>query len=104
MYAIIETGGEQIRVSEGDKVCVDKIKGDINSEIALDKVLMVSKNDKIVCGKPYVQGASVKAEIVEAGKMPKVLVFGPRPKKAHRKLKGHRQQYTKLKIKEITIT
>ncbi|MFZ6007417.1 MAG: 50S ribosomal protein L21, partial [Nitrospirota bacterium] len=63
----------------------------------------VSKDDKIVCGKPYVEGASVKAEIVEAGKMPKVLVFGPRPKKAHRKLRGHRQQYTTLKIKEITI-
>jgi large subunit ribosomal protein L21 len=104
MYAIIQTGGEQIRVSAGDKVCVEKIKGDINSEVILDKVLMVSKDDKIVCGKPYVEGASVKAEIVEAGRMPKVLVFGPRPKKAHRKLKGHRQQYTTLKIKEITIT
>lgn len=103
MYAVIQTGGEQIRVSAGDKVCVEKIKGDINSEVILDKVLMVSKDDKIVCGKPYVEGASVKAEIVEAGKMPKVLVFGPRPKKAHRKLKGHRQQYTTLKIKEITI-
>ncbi|MEW6740700.1 MAG: 50S ribosomal protein L21 [Nitrospirota bacterium] len=103
MYAIIQTGGEQVRVTAGDKVCVEKIKGDINSEVILDKVLIVSKDDKIVCGKPYVEGASVKAEIVEAGKMPKVLVFGPRPKKAHRKLRGHRQQYTTLKIKEITI-
>ncbi|WP_333653697.1 50S ribosomal protein L21 [Dissulfurispira sp.] len=103
MYAIIQTGGEQIKISAGDKVCVEKITGDINSEVILDKVLMVSKDDKIVYGKPYVQGASVKAEIVEAGRMPKVLVFGPRPKKAHRKLRGHRQQYTTLKIKEITI-
>jgi large subunit ribosomal protein L21 len=101
MYAIVQTGGEQIRVSAGDKVYVEKIKGDINSEVILDKVLMVSKDDKIVCGKPYVEGASVKAEIVETGRMPKVLVFGPRPKKAHRKLRGHRQQYTTLKIKEI---
>ncbi len=103
MYAIIQTGGEQIKISAGDKVCVEKITGDINSEVILDKVLMVSKDDKIVCGKTYVQGASVKAEIVEAGRMSKVLVFGPRPKKAHRKLRGHRQQYTTLKIKEITI-
>lgn len=103
MYAIVQTGGEQIKVSAGDKVCVEKINGDVNSEIVLDKVLMVSKDDKMVFGKPYVQGASVKAEIVEAGRMPKVLVFGPRPKKAHRKLRGHRQQYTTLKIKEITI-
>lgn len=101
MYAIVEAGGEQIRVSAGDKVCVEKINGDINSEIVLDKVLMLSKDDKAVYGSPYVKGASVKAEIVEAGKMPKVLVFGPRPKKANRKLKGHRQQYTKLQIKEI---
>ncbi|MCL4536986.1 MAG: 50S ribosomal protein L21 [Nitrospirae bacterium] len=101
MYAIIQTGGEQIRVSAGDKVCVEKIKGDVNSEIVLDKVLMVSKDDKIVCGKPYIEGASVKAEIVETGKTAKVLVFGPRPKKTHRKLRGHRQQYTTLKIKEI---
>ncbi|GER94815.1 50S ribosomal protein L21 [hot springs metagenome] len=101
MYAIIQAGGEQVRVSAGDKICVEKIKGDVQSEVLLDKVLVVSKDDKIVFGRPYVNGASVKAEIVETGKMPKVLVFGPRPKKAHRKLKGHRQQYTTLKIKEI---
>lgn len=103
MYAIVETGGEQIRVSEGDNVRVEKIKGDINSEVVFDKVLMISKDDGIVYGRPYVQGASVKAEIAETGKMPKVFVFGPRPKKAHRKLKGHRQYYTTLKIKEISM-
>lgn len=103
MYAIVQTGGEQIRISAGDKVCVEKIKGDVNSEVILDNVLMISKDDGIVCGKPYIQGASVKAEIVETGRMPKVFVFGPRPKKAHRKLRGHRQEYTTLKIKEITI-
>lgn len=102
MYAIIEAGGKQVRVSAGEKVCVEKIKGEVNSEIVLDKVLMVSKDDKIICGRPYIQGVSVKAEIVETGRMPKILVFGPRPKKAHRKLRGHRQQYTTLKIKEIT--
>lgn len=101
MYAIIQTGGEQVRVSVGDKICVEKIKGNFQSEIMLDKVLMVAKEDKIVYGRPYVEGASVKAEIIEIGRMPKVLVFGPRPKKAHRKLKGHRQPYMTLKIKEI---
>lgn len=101
MYAIIQAGGEQVRVSAGDKVCVEKITGDINSEVILDKVLMVSKNDKIICGKPYIEGARVMAEIVGGGKMKKILVFGPRPKKAHRKLRGHRQPYTTLKIKEI---
>lgn len=101
MYAIIETGGEQVRVSAGERVCVEKIKGDINSEVVIDKVLMLSKDDKIIYGKPYIEGAKVTAEIVEAGKMKKILVFGPRPKKACKKLRGHRQQYTTLKIKEI---
>jgi large subunit ribosomal protein L21 len=101
MYAIIQTGKEQVRVSAGDKVCVEKIKGDINSEVVIDKILMLSRDDKIICGKPYIEGAKVMAEIVEAGKMKKILVFGPRPKKAHRKLRGHRQLYTTLKIKEI---
>jgi large subunit ribosomal protein L21 len=101
MYAVIETGGEQVRVAAGDSVNVQKINGDINSEIVIDKVLMISKDDKVTCGKPYISGASVKAEITGAGRHDKVLVFGPRPKKARRKLRGHRQHYTTLKIKEI---
>jgi large subunit ribosomal protein L21 len=101
MYAIIETGGKQLRVSAGDMVCVEKIGGDANAEIIMDKVLMISKGDKTLYGKPYVEGAVVKAEIVETGKASKVLVYGPRPKKAYRKLKGHRQPYIKLRINEI---
>jgi len=103
MYAIIETGGKQLRISAGDKVCVEKINGNINAEIVIDKVLMISKDSKILYGKPYVKGATVKAEIVETGKASKVLVYGPRPKKAYRRLRGHRQLYTMLKIKEIGI-
>lgn len=101
MYAIVKTGGEQVRVSAGDNICVEKINGDINSEIVIDKVLMISKDDKAVYGKPYVEGASVKAEIVAAGKGKKVLVLKHRAKKANKKLTGHRQPYTTLKIKEI---
>ncbi|MDI6801908.1 MAG: 50S ribosomal protein L21 [Thermodesulfovibrionales bacterium] len=102
MHAIIETGGKQVRVAAGDKIYVEKINGDANAEVLLDKVLMISKNDEVICGKPYIKGAGVKAEIMETGRMSKVLVFGPRPKKANRKLRGHRQYYTTLKIKEIT--
>jgi large subunit ribosomal protein L21 len=104
MYAIIETGGKQLRVSAGDMVCVEKIGGDANAEIIMDKVLMISKGDKTLYGRPYVKGAVVRAEIVEIGKSSKVLVYGPSPKKAYRKLKGHRQPYTTLKIKEISLT
>lgn len=104
MYAIIETGGKQLRISAGDRVCVDNINGDVNAEIVINKVLMISEGDKILYGRPYVKGAVVRAEIVEIGKSSKVLVYGPSPKKAYRKLKGHRQPYTTLKIKEISLT
>jgi large subunit ribosomal protein L21 len=101
MYAIVEAGGRQVRVSPGETVCIDRVAGDPNTEIVMDKVLMVSRDDNSVWGKPYVEGASVKAEIIEEGRADKVLVFGPRPKKCHRKLRGHRQFFTKVKIKEI---
>lgn len=101
MYAIVDANGQQIKVSAGDKICVQKIEGDINSEITFDKVLMLSKDDKIIIGRPYVEGARVTAEILETKKGEKVLVYGPRPKKARRRLRGHRQFYTTLKVKDI---
>lgn len=101
MYAIVQSGSEQIRVTAGDEIAVQKVDGDVNAEVVLDKVLMVAKDGSYVFGAPYVSGASVKAEIVKTEKNDKVLVFGPSPKKAIRKLKGHRQLYTTLKIKEI---
>lgn len=100
MYAIIEAAGKQIRVSQGEQIKID-IEGGLNSEVMLDKVLMISAEGKTTYGKPYIKGASVKAEIVEEGKMPKVLVFGPAPKKACRRLRGHRQPFKTIKIKEI---
>ncbi len=101
MYAIIETGGRQVKVSPGETVKVQKLNSEINSEIIIDKVLMLVKDDKTILGKPYVEGASVKAELIGAGRMPKILVFGPRPKKARRRLLGHRQDFSSIKITEI---
>jgi len=101
MYAVIEACGKQMRVSPGDKIQVDSIGGETNAEVVFDNVLTISKDDKLVFGKPYIGGASVKAEIIGSGKMKKVLILRPRPKKAIRRLRGHRQQYTLLKIKEI---
>jgi large subunit ribosomal protein L21 len=101
MYAIINSNGQQFRVSEGDKIYVQKIDGDKNSEVILDKVLMLYKDDKVILGRPYINGARVTAEILETKKGDKILVYGPRPKKARRRLRGHRQFYTILKIKDI---
>lgn len=101
MYAVIEACGKQMRVSPGDKIKVDNISGGSNSEVVFDNVLAISNDDKLVFGKPYVEGARVKAEIIGTGKKEKILILRPRPKKAIRRLRGHRQQYTLLQIKEI---
>jgi large subunit ribosomal protein L21 len=101
MYAIVQAGGEQIRISAGDTVRVDKISADPSAEIVMDKVLMLEDNGKAVWGDPYVKGASVKAEVVGQGRYDKIMVLKTTPKKAHNKIRGHRQQYTTVKIKEI---
>jgi large subunit ribosomal protein L21 len=101
MYAIIETGGEQLKVSAGDVVSVEKVEGELNAEITIDKVLMLNKSGKSVFGRPYVEGASVTAQIVNAGKSDKVLVMKHQSKKAIKKVTGHRQQFTTLKITKI---
>ncbi|MBF0558932.1 MAG: 50S ribosomal protein L21 [Nitrospirae bacterium] len=103
MYVIVEALGEQIRVSAGDTVRVNKINADDNTEVVLDKVLMFEKDGTAVWGNPYVAGASVKAEIVGSGRYDKIRVLKTTPKKAHNKINGHRQHYTSVKIKEINI-
>src|SRR5512139_868957 len=101
MYAIVETGGKQIRLSSGETVVIDAYLGDVNAEVVMDKVLMISTGEKNVFGTPYVEGARVRAEVIKTGKMPKVLVLKHVPKKAHEKLTGHRQPYTAVLVKEI---
>lgn len=102
MYAIIETGGHQLKVSPEMTVKVEKLKAEKAQEIILDKVLAISKdNGELILGKPYVEGASVKAEVIDTKKDRKILVFKKIPRKYHKKLRGHRQFYTLLKIKEI---
>jgi large subunit ribosomal protein L21 len=102
MYAVIETGGQQHRVSPGDTLKVQKIAG-AAKEISIDKVLLVSKDDKIEIGSPFVKNAVVKAEIQGEGRYPKVIVYKQKPRKGYRKLNGHRQDYTVLKIKDIVF-
>ncbi len=101
MYAIVETSGRQYRVSVGDKIVVDQMDATPESEVTLDKVLMLSKDGKNVYGLPYIADVSVKAKVLESFKGDKVLVLRPRPKKAHRRLKGHRSCFTRLAVTEI---
>jgi len=100
MYAVIKTGGKQYKVSEGDLLKVEKLEGAVGDSIELGDVLMVG-GEEVKIGTPLLPGAKVKATIVEQGKDKKVLVFKSRRRKNFRKLNGHRQPLTRLKITGI---
>lgn len=101
MYAVIETGGKQYRVSEGQMIRVEKIDVEDGASLTIEKVLMLGKDDGPLVGTPYVSGASVAAKVVEHGKEDKVIIFKYRRKKNYRKFRGHRQMYTDLAIESI---
>ena len=101
MYAIIETGGKQYKVSEGDFVFVEKLDVEEGTAVTLDKVLVVANGEDIKVGAPYVDGAAVEAVAVKNGKEKKIIVYKYKAKKVYHKKQGHRQPYTKLEIKKI---
>ena len=101
MYAIIETGGKQYKVSEGDFIFVEKLDVEAGETVTVDKVLVVADGEDIKVGAPYVDGASVTADVVKNGKDKKIIVYKYKPKKGYHKKQGHRQPYTKLEIKKI---
>ncbi len=101
MYAIIETGGKQYKVSEGDVVFIEKLEVEEGAEVTFDKVLMVGEGDAAKVGTPVVEGATVTAKAMKNGKAKKVIVFKMKRKKNERKKKGHRQPYTKVEITAI---
>ena len=100
MYAIIETGGKQLRVEEGQSIFVEKLDAEVGSTITLDKVLLIG--DKAVkVGNPYIKGASVAAKVEKQGKSKKIRVFKYKAKANEHKTIGHRQPYTRLVIEAI---
>ena len=100
MFAIVQTGGKQYSVSEGDIICVEKLENAVGDKINLD-VMLVSDNGKVVAGNPTVKGAICEAEVLAHGKGDKIVVFKYKPKKNERKKQGHRQPFTQLKILSI---
>lgn len=102
MYAIIETGGKQYRVSEGDVLYIEKLNAEADSTITFDRVLVVGKDEGVTVGSPLVGGAKVAAKVVKNGKAKKITVFTYRPKKGSKRKMGHRQPYTKVQIESIT--
>ena len=101
MYAVIETGGKQYRVNEGDILFIEKLNVEAEAEVTFDKVIAVGKDDGIVVGAPYVEGATVAAKALKNGKGKKINVFTYRTKKGSKRALGHRQPYTKLLVKAI---
>ena len=101
MHAIIETGGKQYKVAEGDVIFVEKLEHEAGDSLTFDKVLAVLDGDKATFGTPVVEGAKVDASVVKNGKGKKILVFKYKPKKGYRKRQGHRQPYTKVQISKI---
>jgi large subunit ribosomal protein L21 len=103
MYAVIQTGGKQHKVSEGQIVTVEKLIGGKGDTVIFDEVLLVAKDNDIKVGMPLVAGAKVTGEIVEQTKGDKIVVFRMKRRKGYHKKTGHRQLLTSLKIKEISL-
>jgi large subunit ribosomal protein L21 len=101
MYAIIETGGKQYKVQEGDVVYVEKLNADEGQAVSFDKVLLMSGDAGLVPGKPYVDGAKVEGTVLGQGKAKKIIVYKYKAKKNIRKKQGHRQPFTKVQIDKI---
>jgi len=101
VYAVIETGGKQYKVNEGDIVFIEKLETEEGSSVTFDKVLAVSNGSTITVGSPYVEGASVEANVVKNGKGKKIYVMTYKPKKNEKRKMGHRQPYNKDQITTI---
>ena len=103
MFAIIETGGKQYKVNEGDVIFVEKLDVAEGDKITFDRVLVVSDANGIKVGAPVVEGATVTANVVKNGKGKKLYVMTYKPKKNEKRKMGHRQPYTKVQIEKIAL-
>ena len=103
MYAIIEACGKQYKVAEGDIVFFEKLDTEEGKKITFDKVILVSNEDKVQVGNPYVKGVKIEGKVLGHGKGKKIIVFKMKPKKNERKKQGHRQPYTKIEITSIKL-
>ena len=103
MTAIIETGGKQYRVAEGDVLFIEKLNAEAGETVTFDKVLAVVSEDSQTFGTPTVAGASVTASVIKNGKNKKVMVYKMKAKKNYRRAQGHRQPYTKVQIEKISV-
>lgn len=103
MYAIIQTGGKQYRVAEGDLLRCDLIESEVGSEVIFDHVILAGQGESVQVGTPTLTGATVSGTVIAQRKDKKILVFRYKPKKRVRKLNGHRQLFAEVKITKISL-
>ena len=101
MYAVVNTGGKQYKVQQGEVLRIEKIPGDVGSPVNFDRVLMFSDGENVSIGQPVLDNVAVEGHIVEQGKAKKILVFKYKKRKRYRRKQGHRQEFTAVKIDSI---
>jgi large subunit ribosomal protein L21 len=103
MYAVVKAGGKEYKISKGEIIRVEKIEGKVGDQVTLNDVLMVCREGDVQVGNPHLIQAVVTGEIVEQTKGKKILVFKMKRRKNYRRLRGHRQHYTYLKVNDISL-
>jgi len=101
MYAIFKSGGRQYEARPGQVVKVEKISGEVGENVTLDEVLLFSDGQQLRVGRPLVEGVTVRATIVEQGRLRKIVIFKHKRRKDYRKRQGHRQAYTAMRVEDI---
>ncbi|MBS5595107.1 MAG: 50S ribosomal protein L21 [Clostridiales bacterium] len=101
MYAIIETGGKQYKVEEGQELVIEKLAAEADETVTVENVLMLNNDGAVTVGKPFVEGAKVTLKVVENGKARKITVYKYKPKKNYRRKKGHRQPFSRVVVESI---
>ncbi len=103
MHAVFATGGKQYRAANGSQLTVEKLPGEVGESVVFNDVMMISQDDKVNVGKPYIKGATVTAKVIEHGRGDKVKIIKFRRRKHSLKRQGHRQAYTKIEITDIKV-
>jgi len=102
MFAVIKTNGFQFLVSQGERITIPALVGEVGKEVEFDQVLMIKDNGNTTVGKPYVKGAKVLGTVRKQGRLPKVVVFKFKRRIKYRRKRGHRQDYSEVEITQIT--
>ncbi len=103
MYAVVKAAGKEYKVSQGDLIRVEKMKGKVGEPVEMKEVLMVSHEGQVKIGTPFVKGATIRGQIVQEAKGRKLVTYKMKRRKNYRRTKGHRQTYTYIRVNEISL-